>query len=355
MKSGFTLVELLIAISIITVLSTIGFTSFQGTQGKAGDSIRKGDLRTLATALELYFQTKGEYITNDANPPCQDQTANVLYKNPDFANLISGSLPKDPKNQNFYCYESADGLKFKLTAKLDDGITPYILTSEDFIAQVSPPTPPPPPPSLPPSLPTTVASTTYTIAQGFSGTQGQNNWYYYWVPKVGGSPTLATYRQGQMCMGLCSDPSVQPDNGWQLGKNWFGEPDNLYWTTADGRSWMAVDPDKNTGGDNEIALIYWKAPSKGSATITAEEKRIEEVGKGTGFTFGVGYSSAVGQKSNTSIPLTISSGTQNVTYTVSYTFQMQGNGDALYYFKDNNGSTEGDTSSYTITIGFTPN
>lgn len=168
-RSGFTLVELLVAVSIVVVLSTIGLSTFSGIQSKARDATRKNDLRTLATALEIYYQTYGNYLTNTGL--CADKTAgSVLYTNTNFTKFISGDLPKDPKDKNPYCYESPNGLTFKLYAKLEDG-SDYILTSEDFIAQASPtptstsspistpaPTPTPAPTALPTATPTPTPS-----------------------------------------------------------------------------------------------------------------------------------------------------------------------------------------------------
>ncbi len=56
---GFTLNELMVVISIIAVVSTIGVTSYQGLQAKARDSIRKNDLQKISLALEGYFQKNG--------------------------------------------------------------------------------------------------------------------------------------------------------------------------------------------------------------------------------------------------------------------------------------------------------
>ncbi len=51
---GFTLVELLIVMALITVLAAIGIVSFRGAQNRARDAQRKADLRQYQTALEVY-------------------------------------------------------------------------------------------------------------------------------------------------------------------------------------------------------------------------------------------------------------------------------------------------------------
>lgn len=120
-RSGFTLIELLVTISIITVLSTIGLSTFSGIQSKARDSIRKNDLRTLATALEIYSQNNdGKYVEGKVS--CQtnpDPGSNTFYQA--IKNYLSDPdlLPKDPLTKQAYCYISDSG-GYRLFAKLEN-------------------------------------------------------------------------------------------------------------------------------------------------------------------------------------------------------------------------------------------
>ena len=66
-KRGFTLIELLIAISIIAIISAIGLVTYSQSQIIARDARRKQDLRSIATALELYRQTNKHYPCSSAN------------------------------------------------------------------------------------------------------------------------------------------------------------------------------------------------------------------------------------------------------------------------------------------------
>lgn len=58
---GFSLVELLVVISIIAILSTVGFTTYTQAQVVARDSRRKEDLKAIQGALESYYQVNRTY------------------------------------------------------------------------------------------------------------------------------------------------------------------------------------------------------------------------------------------------------------------------------------------------------
>lgn len=53
-KNGFTLVELLVVMTIIAILVGISLVSFDGIRKSARDSKRKADLESIRSALEVY-------------------------------------------------------------------------------------------------------------------------------------------------------------------------------------------------------------------------------------------------------------------------------------------------------------
>lgn len=127
MKKGFTLIELLVVISIIAVLSTIGLVVYGGVGQKARDSIRKSDLRTFATALEIYFQQNGKYI----GAPQQDGScSNTDNFYSDIQPQINGIPPKDPQTHQSYLYTADNKCQsFRLCAKLENPSDPDLNTS----------------------------------------------------------------------------------------------------------------------------------------------------------------------------------------------------------------------------------
>lgn len=128
---GFTLVELLVVISIIAILSVIGITIFSSAQKSAQNAKRRADVKAIINALEIYKTQNGDY------PPAEDDTggADACVTNFPAANLrdrlvpaFIQQLPEDPQynwgrgpSAN-YCYfyrkGPGDGV-FTLYARLE--------------------------------------------------------------------------------------------------------------------------------------------------------------------------------------------------------------------------------------------
>ena len=60
-KKGFTLVELLVTISIIAILSAIGLVLYSTVLKQGRDSKRQSDLKSIQLALEQYVNDQGFY------------------------------------------------------------------------------------------------------------------------------------------------------------------------------------------------------------------------------------------------------------------------------------------------------
>jgi len=62
-QKGFTLIELLVVVAVIGMLATAGLVGLRGAQIRGRDTRRVSDLRTVQTALEVYFNRYGTYPT----------------------------------------------------------------------------------------------------------------------------------------------------------------------------------------------------------------------------------------------------------------------------------------------------
>ncbi len=85
---GFTLVELLVAITILAVLAAVGVVVFSGVQAQARDSRRSQDLKALANALE------GKRVAGT-----------IYYTSLLAADFANGNVPVDPREATQkYCF-----------------------------------------------------------------------------------------------------------------------------------------------------------------------------------------------------------------------------------------------------------
>ena len=64
-KNGFTLVELIVSITILTILWTIAFLAFQWYSKDARNSTRTSDAKSIRTTLELFFIDSSFYPAPD--------------------------------------------------------------------------------------------------------------------------------------------------------------------------------------------------------------------------------------------------------------------------------------------------
>lgn len=103
---GFTLIELMIAISIIAILSVIAVTVYGQVTMNARDARRKLDLLDIAQALEVYYQKNGRYpITLYGDWAYSSAGADdwIVDSGSDPKQLVPSyisSLPQDPKNSS---------------------------------------------------------------------------------------------------------------------------------------------------------------------------------------------------------------------------------------------------------------
>lgn len=73
-NSGFTIIELIVVIAIISVLATIVLVSVSSYFSKSKDAAIKANLSSTATASAAYFDANGNY-----DDLCSDTTTGFLY------------------------------------------------------------------------------------------------------------------------------------------------------------------------------------------------------------------------------------------------------------------------------------
>lgn len=128
-RKGFTLIELMVAISIIAILATVGLIVYSTAQKAGRISKRVQDLKAVQAAIETFKVGTGHYpvvtMGTDTNWRSQCTSwggqANNLVIPEGFVPTYMPVLPADPQmvitgvNGNCYLYRS-DGYEYKFMA-----------------------------------------------------------------------------------------------------------------------------------------------------------------------------------------------------------------------------------------------
>ncbi|MBU1018173.1 type II secretion system GspH family protein [Patescibacteria group bacterium] len=130
LKKGFSLVELLVVITIIAILSVAAYTAFGGQTVKAKDARRSQDLSTIQSALELYV------VQNNRYP---ESLTNGLEGAPNYLipKKYLSTIPKDPSGKEYVYLVSGDKKSYEIAAVLEsDGLlanfSSYIVGNSDI-------------------------------------------------------------------------------------------------------------------------------------------------------------------------------------------------------------------------------
>lgn len=159
-QRGFTIVELIITISVIGILLTISVVNLYNTQVKARDSERKADINNIAKHLEIYYSSGSDMVSSQLNgyPPttmASNEEEIVKYlrdidplslRAPKSTSLsliaaTSSSQPNPTINQYIYQPLQANGTlcnninqecrRFNLYYRLEDGSALQIVRSRN--------------------------------------------------------------------------------------------------------------------------------------------------------------------------------------------------------------------------------
>jgi len=119
-KKGFTLVELIVAITILAVLATIWFLAFKDYTRWARDSVRYSDVWVLTKGLELFHLKTGSYPDPDNYSSITHSWVLLWKQGVIWENVIENlntlsSVPIDPLFTNEYAYSvSYDNQLFQI-------------------------------------------------------------------------------------------------------------------------------------------------------------------------------------------------------------------------------------------------
>jgi prepilin-type N-terminal cleavage/methylation domain-containing protein len=141
-NEGFTLVELLVVITIIAVMVAIGVVIYSQAQKTARKARRIADLKSIQKAVETYYSQNGAYPkTSDTTPSvfseCTAAWATTKSNDAVVPGLVPSfmpALPRDPQmrsstGKSCYGYIS-DGKEYKI---MDREIEEF--SAEDYLSK----------------------------------------------------------------------------------------------------------------------------------------------------------------------------------------------------------------------------
>ena len=116
-KKGFTLIELMVVVSIIALLTSVVLSALNLARAKARDTKRVADLKELQKALELYYDSFSGYTAGARSCASDDSfsgdcggagSATDWHVSSDLRALVTNKfipeLPRDPLNTNCNYY-----------------------------------------------------------------------------------------------------------------------------------------------------------------------------------------------------------------------------------------------------------
>lgn len=128
---GFTLIEILVTITLIGIIAGVLLTSLQGVRASARDAQRKADLETIQSALAMYKSTCGKY------PASVISGTSLVSSGSPGENCVAGvvfltMVPKDPIATQNYTYSSPTKITYTISALMESGqimqVTPLTTT-----------------------------------------------------------------------------------------------------------------------------------------------------------------------------------------------------------------------------------
>jgi len=150
-KKGFSLIELLVVITIIGLLSTIVLASLNTARGKARDARRMSDLNQIKNALIFYYDKYGNYVSTGSG--CGQNDDGFGYFNLNLSNddpfayfksialclVDAGFLPSEIKDPTGGISGSTPGNNIfnymKYDCTIDDQLTVYVYAKLETLPQ----------------------------------------------------------------------------------------------------------------------------------------------------------------------------------------------------------------------------
>lgn len=137
-RRGFTVVEIVITITIMAILLVLSTVSFQATMANSRDNEREDDIETLALQIESYYNSGNDVDSTQGQYPSVDPT-NSLTDSDTSTNTNELTLLRNLDPVNIVAPESDSSILSSLIAATNNtqttaGVTPQP-TKDQYVYQ----------------------------------------------------------------------------------------------------------------------------------------------------------------------------------------------------------------------------
>lgn len=128
-KQGFTMVELIVTITVLSILGTISFLSFNSYVASSRDSKRIIDLESISASLEIFYKKNNGIYPKPSDAIIISYTGATGLQTPfSYLGFIKNSLrldfneiPRDPITSDYYAYGTTiDQKYYEIAATLEN-------------------------------------------------------------------------------------------------------------------------------------------------------------------------------------------------------------------------------------------
>ncbi len=124
-NSGFTLLEILVAVSIIMILAAVVGINIAGRTGEGRVARASADIKNLQTAIEMYRADNGRIPTPDQGLQAlvrRPQRPPLPNRYPEGGYLLSTAVPEDPWGRPYiYLVPGRQGEPYEILSYGADG------------------------------------------------------------------------------------------------------------------------------------------------------------------------------------------------------------------------------------------
>ncbi len=126
---GFTLIELMVVISIIAILATVGLVVYSSAQKNARDGKRVGDLQEIQKALEQYYSINTQYPATLGSSLSSYFQGGSIPTDPNSGNYTYHACSTDAIPKHYVACANLENAKGNASAIPSDGCTGYTQSS----------------------------------------------------------------------------------------------------------------------------------------------------------------------------------------------------------------------------------